>query len=170
MILGLDISTSITGFCILDGEGEIIRATVWDTRNKNKFGSFFEKIQFVKEGLQEIKAQYPIQKVYIEKPFMFFGSGGSTAKTMAALQKFNGTVSWICYEIFGQEPTYFTAQQARKLNEIKIQKGEDTKRQILKWVLDKCPDFSVEYTHKGNPRPKYFDIADAIVIAKAGLK
>ena len=48
-------------------------------------------MQFVKEGLQEIKAQYPIQKVYIEKPFMFFGSGGSTAKTMAALQKFNGT-------------------------------------------------------------------------------
>jgi hypothetical protein len=143
MILGLDISTSITGFCILDGEGEIIRANVWDTRNKNKFGSFFEKI-----GLQEIKAQYPIQKVYIEKPFMFFGSGGSTAKTMAALQKFNGTVSWVCYEIFGQEPTYFTAQQARKLNEIKIQKGEDTKRQILKWVLDKCPDFSVEYCRR----------------------
>ena len=41
MILGLDISTSITGFCILDGEGEIIRSGVWDTRNKNKFETFF---------------------------------------------------------------------------------------------------------------------------------
>ena len=68
------------------------------------------------------------------------------------------------------KPTYFTAQQARKLNEIKVEKGKDTKKQILQWVLDNCPDFSVEYTHKGNPRPKYFDIADAIVIAKAGLK
>ena len=101
---------------------------------------------------------------------MFFGSGGSTAKTMAALQKFNGTVSWICYETFNHKPTYFTAQQARKLNEIKVQKGKDTKKQILQWVLDNYPDFSVEYTHKGNPRPKYFDIADAIVVAKAGLK
>ena len=170
MILGLDISTSITGFCILDSEGEIIRADVWDTRNKNKFETFFDKIQHVKDGLQEIKAQYPIQKVFIEKPFMFFGSGGSTAKTMAALQKFNGTISWICYETFNHKPTYFTAQQARKLNEIKVQKGKDTKKQILQWVLDNCPDFSVEYTHKGNPRPKYFDIADAIVVAKAGLK
>ena len=170
MILGLDISTSITGFCILDSEGEIIRADVWDTRNKNKFETFFDKIQFIKDGLQEIKVQYPIQRVYIEKPFMFFGSGGSTAKTMAALQKFNGTVSWVCYETFKTQPTYFTAQQARKLNEIKVEKGKDTKKQILKWVLDKYPDFSVEYTHKGNPKPKYFDIADAIVIAKAGNK
>jgi len=170
MILGLDISTSITGFCILDAQGEIIRSGVWDTRNKNKFETFFDKIQYVKDGLQEIKAQYPIQKVFIEKPFMFFGSGGSTAKTMAALQKFNGTVSWICYETFKHQPTYFTAQQARKLNEIKVEKGKDTKKQILQWVLDNCPDFSVEYTHKGNPRPKYFDIADAIVVAKAGLK
>ena len=94
----------------------------------------------------------------------------ATAKTMAALQKFNGTVSWICYETFKHQPTYFTAQQARKLNEIKVEKGKDTKKQILQWVLDNCPDFSVEYTHKGNPRPKYFDIADAIVVAKAGLK
>tara|TARA_Y100001937_G_C7023690_1_gene286702 strand:- start:320 stop:832 length:513 start_codon:yes stop_codon:yes gene_type:complete len=170
MILGLDISTSMTGFCILDGEGEIIRSDVWDTRNKNKFKTFFDKIQYVKDGLQEIKVQYPIQRVYIEKPFMFFGSGGSTAKTMAALQKFNGTVSWVCYETFSSQPAYFTAQQARKLNEIKLVKGQDTKKQILKWVLDNCPDFSVEYTHKGNPKPKYFDIADAIVIAKAGNK
>ena len=58
MILGLDISTSMTGFCILDGEGEIIRSDVWDTRNKNKFKTFFDKIQYVKDGLQEIKVQY----------------------------------------------------------------------------------------------------------------
>ena len=31
------------------------------------------------------------------------------------------------------------------------------------------PTFSVEYTKFGNPKPKYFDIADAIVIAKAAL-
>ena len=101
---------------------------------------------------------------------MFFGGGGSSAKTMASLQRFNGIISWICYDIFGKPPTYFTAQQARKLNEIKIPKGSNTKKEILKWVLDKYPDFSVEYTKHGNPKPKYFDIADAVVIAKAGLK
>tara|TARA_R110000824_G_scaffold197409_9_gene380852 strand:- start:374 stop:886 length:513 start_codon:yes stop_codon:yes gene_type:complete len=170
MILGLDISTSMTGFCILDGDGEIIRSDVWDMRNKNNFKDIFCKAYCIKNSLLDMKVQYPIQQVFIEKPFMFFGSGGSSAKTMASLQRFNGIISWICYEVFGKPPIYFTAQQARKLNEIKIPKGNHTKKEILKWVLDKYPDFSVEYTSHGNPKPKYFDIADAIVIANAGIK
>jgi len=170
MILGLDISTSITGFCILDGDNEIIRSDVWDMRNKKRFSNMFCKAEYIKNGLLDIKVQYPIERVVIEKPFMFFGSGGSSAKTMATLQRFNGIISWICYDTFEKLPIYFTAQQARKLNEIKIPKGSNTKKEILKWVLDKYPDFSVEYTSHGNPKPKYFDIADAIVIAKAELK
>ena len=169
MILGLDISTSITGFCILDGDAEIIRSGVWDMRNKKHFSNMFEKAEHIKNGLTDMKVQYPIQQVFIEKPFMFFNSGGSSAKTMATLQRFNGILSWICYDMYDKPPTYFTAQQARKLNEIKIPKGNNTKKEILAWVLDKYPTFKVEYTHKGNPKPKYFDIADAIVIANAGL-
>lgn len=169
MILGLDISTSITGFCVLDASGEVIRANAWDTRNKNKYATVFDKARFIKENLCEIKAQYPIEKVFIEKPFSFFGSGGSTAKTMATLQRFNGIISWICYSTFDKIPEYYTAQQARKLNGIKISRGTKAKKEIVKWLLDSEPSFSVEYTSHGNPKPKYFDIADAIVIAKAGL-
>lgn len=169
MILGMDISTSITGYCVLDADGEIIRADAWDTRNKNKFADAYEKARFINEGLCEIKAQYPIEKIFIEKPFMFFGSGGSSAKTMATLQKFNGIVSWICYEIFNKTPKHITAQQARKLNKMSLVRGKDTKKQIIGWLLDKEPSFKIESTPKGNPKPKYYDIADAIVVAKAGL-
>ena len=78
MILGLDISTSITGFCILDNSGEIIRSDVWDMRNKKYFATEFDKAEHVKNGLSEMKVQYPIVKIIIEKPFMFFGSGGNS--------------------------------------------------------------------------------------------
>lgn len=169
MILGLDVSTSITGFCVLDASGEIIRSGAWDTRNKNKFNSVFEKARFIKENLCEIKAQFPIEKVFIEQPFSFFSSGGSSAKTMATLQKFNGIISWICFSTFQKTPDFLTAQQARKLNNIKIKRGEKAKEIVMKWLLDKEPSFSVEYTSHGNPKPKYFDIADAIIISKAGL-
>ena len=101
---------------------------------------------------------------------MFFGSGGSTAKTMATLQRFNGMVSWICYDAYKITPEYFTAQQARKLNEINISRGSNTKKEILNWVMERYTDFKVEYTPKGNPKPKYFDIADAIVVANAGIR
>jgi len=169
MILGLDVSTSITGFCIVDAGGEVIRSGAWDFRNKNKFKSEFEKAAFLKEQLYQIKVQYPIEKVYIEKPFMFFKSGGSTAKTMAVLQRFNGIVSWIANEVFSKEPLYLTSAQARKLLGIKTTRGQKAKKEVIKWLLDNVPNFSVEYTKFGNPKPKYFDIADAIVVAKAAL-
>ena len=170
MILGLDVSTSITGFCILDSNSEIIRCDAWDMRNKKYFPTIFHKAQHIRDALLDIKVQYPIEKVFIEKPFMFFGTGGSTAKTMASLQRFNGIVSWICYDTLSNPPEYFTAQQARKLNEINVPRSSNTKKLILDWVLDKYPHLSIEYTPKGNPKPKYFDIADAIVVANAGLK
>ena len=106
---------------------------------------------FVKDGLQELKAQYPIKKVFIEKPFMFFGSEAQQQKLWQH-----------CKSLMAQYRGYVTRRSsitnllypyASKLNEIKVEKGKDTKKQILQWVLDNCPDFSVEYTHKGNPNP-----------------
>jgi len=169
MILGLDISTSCTGYCILDADNEVIRAAAWETKKKTVYDNVFQKAQFIKENMCEMKAQYPVEKIFIEKPFMFFGSGGSTAKTMSILQRFNGIVSWLCYDIFDKTPQYLTVQQARKLNKITINKGKDTKKQIIEWTLDNTPSFMVELTRYGNPQSKYYDMADAIIVAKAGL-
>ena len=168
MILGLDISTSITGFTILDHQGEIIRCDAWDMRNKNKFKTIFDKASFIRDDLLFFKAQYPIHAIHIEQPFMFFNSGGSSAKTMAALQRFNGIISWICYNIFKMDPNYITASQARKACGIQIKRGEKAKKIVVKWLVDNEDGFTVEYTNRGNPKPKYYDIADSIVIAKAG--
>ena len=32
------------------------------------------------------------------------------------------------------------------------------------------PDFIVEWTKHGNPKPQYYDQADALVMAKAGIE
>ena len=165
MILGLDISSSITGICILSDKGRVILSSAIDLRKKK---GFFEKIVQVETVLNDIKQNYDIKSVYIEQPFMFFNSGGSSAKTMATLQKVNGTVSWLCYSIFDIEPEYFSAAQARKSVGIKIKRGENTKKSVLEFVLDNCDEFEVEYTSRGNPKPETYDRADGWVIAKAG--
>ena len=125
------------------------------------------KAAYIKEQLLQLKVQYPIEKVCIEKPFMFFKGGGSTAKTMATLQRFNGIISWITCEVFDKVPSYLTASQARKSVGVNTARGTDAKKEALAWLLANFPNFSVEYTTHGNPKPKYFDIADAVVIAKA---
>ena len=167
MLLGLDISTSITGITILDKDGEIIYNDALDTR---KYKSLFLKARILQEALKQIKKDYKIHSVYIEKSLQSFRSGFSSAKTLSTLSSFNGIVSWMCFEIFKREPEYIAATSARKLCGIKIPRGEKAKPVVLKFLLDNEPCFVLEYTKYGNPKPKYYDMADSIVIAKAGFE
>ena len=168
-ILGLDISTRMTGATVLDADGKMLYNESWDTRNTNRFQDHFQKARFVKERIGEIAAQFSITDIFIEKPFMFFNSGGSTAKTMSSLQTFNGMVSWICSDTFSVDPVYFTAAAARKAAGITIRRGENSKEKVFNFVVDNQPGFVVNYTNKGNLKPGVTDRADSWVIAKAGL-
>ena len=83
IILGLDISTSITGFALVDSKsGELLLYDHIDLRKKK---CIFEKAEYVKQYLLDIKLSANISYIYIEQPFTFFNSGGSSAKTMAIL-------------------------------------------------------------------------------------
>ncbi len=167
MILGLDISTNITGATILSGE-KVIYNEAWELKNKKKFPTLYSKAAFVKERLIEINKEYTLSKIAIEKPFMFFNSGGSSAKTMSILQNFNGMISWLCYELFGLTPIHITAQQARKTVGLKIPRGENSKQKCLDFVLEQVPAFVVNYTRYGNVQAETFDRSDSYIVAKAG--
>lgn len=165
MILGLDISTSITGFTVLKEDGSILHNEMIDLR---KLDSMFQKAKVVKERLIEIKHLYNIKDVFIEQSLNAFRPGLSSAQVILTLGKFNGIVSWICCEVFNVEPQYIGASSARKKLEIKVEKGENAKEIVLKKILELEPQFKVEYTAHGNPKPGTYDRADSCVIAKAG--
>ena len=169
MILGIDVSTSITGFAIIDKDGKILFSEASDLRRDK---TFFSKCLTIRTKILDILEAYSdkVEHIYIEQPFTFFNSEGSSGKTMAALQRFNGVVSWMVYECFEIEPQYLGATQARKLVGIKVPRGEKAKKVVMEHLLATEPDFKIEYTHKGNPKPQEFDRADALVIARAGLK
>ena len=170
MILGLDVSTSITGATILDLSGNIIYCEQWDFRNKKKFSDLLDKADLVRLRLFELGHRYKINSVYIEQPFTYFSSGGSSAKTMSTLQRFNGMVTWICFKSLGLKPEHVTAAAARKQCGLKIPRGENTKQKVLDFIVDKYPDFKVEYTKHNNAKPGVYDRADSCVVALAGLE
>jgi len=168
MIIGIDVSTSITGVACLENSGELLEFFSIDTR---KFKCSFQKAQEVRNNLKYIKDKYAQPKaIYIEKSLLSFRKGFSSAKTLSTLSSFNGVVSWICYDLFDIKPSHIEARSARKICEIAIPKGEKPKPLVLKHIVDSEKDFVVEYTKAGNPKPKYYDMADAIVIARAGYK
>lgn len=170
MILGLDISSSITGVSIVDNTGAIIYCNHIDTRNKNKFPTLLDKGRYLKEQLQKIKELYSIEEIYIEESLQTFRSGFSSAKTLSTLAKINGIVSYLCLEVFDLHPTHIGATSARKLCGIKVPRGTKAKQFVMDFLLDSDPTFVVESTRNGNPKPGFYDRADSLIIARAGLE
>jgi Holliday junction resolvasome RuvABC endonuclease subunit len=165
MILGLDISTSITGYTVLDCEGKTQACDHIDLRKEK---DFFKKIEIVHSRLIEIADTYVIEKVYIEQSLQSFRSGFSSAQTLSLLSKINGIVSWLCYNLFGEDLEYLAATSARKLCGIKVPRGQKAKAVALQFVIDNVPSFEVQYTKHGNPKAGYADRSDSYIIAKAG--
>jgi len=167
LILGLDVSTSITGITILEKDGTLVYNDSWDTR---KYKSFFEKVKYVEEQVIHLSKLYgDFERVFIEESLQSFRSGFSSAKTLSTLARFNGVVSWLIYRILKTEPEYLAATSARKLCGIKVPRGTKAKQVVIQHILDNVPEIQIEYTKQNNVKPHCYDKADSWVIAKAGL-
>ena len=167
--LGLDISTSITGATVIQEE-KILETTFWDTRNKKHFPTIYQKARHVKGKLEELALKYKVSHVYIEQSLHSFRSGFSSAQTLSTLSRFNGIISWVCWDLFGMEPEMIAATSARKQAGVGIKRGDNAKEKVLQFVIDKYPNIEIQYTKHGNPKPGTLDMCDSIVIALAGDK
>ena len=168
-ILGLDISTSITGATVIQ-DGKILETAFWDTRNKKHFPTIYHKAQHVKKNLEEIRSKHNFKHIYIEQSLHSFRSGFSSAQTLSTLSRFNGIVSWLCWDLFNIQPEMIAATSARKQAGLAIKRGENAKEKVLEFIIDKYPDIEIQYTKHGNPKPGTLDMCDSIVIALAGDK
>ena len=163
MILGIDVSTSKIGFCVIDNNKKLLEVNF----KKLKEDTLEEKASnFFCNEMQAIKRKYNIKEIRIEEPFTMFSGGRTTAGTMSKLQRFNGMISILCYRCFKIVPVLVPSRSARSRCGIKIKRGEDTKKKIIEWVKSEYPkDFIVELTRHGNPRPGTDDMADSVVVA-----
>ena len=170
MILSLDISTSCTGYCVFDNDGNLITSNAI-ILNKEK--NFFEKVKIVEHTIKQLCTRYNLTDVAIEESLQSFRPGLSSAKTLFTLSKFNGIVQYICYNSGLNLHTY-NVNTARKLSNIKINRKLNIKTKDQ--VADQVCNFVTlpKKILKSGPRKgsqvyeNYsYDIADAYVIGKA---
>jgi hypothetical protein len=176
LILGLDVSTSCTGVCILDPSlpnenGSHIRYI--NSIEYKKCGSLWEKADLTHERLEEYKKKFSGNfKVVLEEPLMGFRTGMSSAATITTLMRFNGIVSYISRNIFGCDPEYISSSTARKACGIKMQKtsiaGISGKEQVFRYMSENDLK-GVTWPQKKNGQPVDWsrDATDAYVIARA---
>jgi len=173
MLLSLDISTSCTGYCIFN-ENKLVDIGFI---NLSKHKDFYEKSSKVKSVIKELNEKHNIDQVAVEENLQAFRPGLSSAKTLMTLAQFNGTVRWICSEIFNIKPDAINVNTARKAVGLKINKKDKTKttkEKVLEWVDTqedlKWPTKILKSgPNKGKVRicPESYDMADAYVIGKA---
>ena len=176
MILGLDVSTSTVGWCLL--EGEKIKDIGFISLSKGK--SLVEKAAIFEKNLSIIADLRNITHVFIEAPLQRFSPGRSSAGTLVKLASFNGVTQFVCYQKLGISPELLNVTSARKSIGIQTQTqkkaGIPVKEQVFGWVENKLQTIVwPEKVLKSGPRkgqsirlPECFDMADAYVIAMAG--
>tara|TARA_R100001163_G_C5054252_1_gene190801 strand:+ start:24 stop:536 length:513 start_codon:yes stop_codon:yes gene_type:complete len=165
MILGLDVSTSIIGVCLLKDD-KIVKTDYIDLR---KTTGLLHKAKVVEDYITHNLKDEGVKHIFIEQALMFFRRGGSTAKTMSTLQNFNGVVSWLCFKMLELEPQYITPISARSKCGIKVPRGKKAKEVVMEHFLE-SKEFPIDYTRYGNVQKYCYDMADAVVVAKAGSK
>ena len=177
MVLGLDVSTAVVGYCVLDSNGTIVEL---DYVNLKKFKTLCSKSSNLITALRSINEKHKITEVYIEECLQRFSYGRSSAATITKLASFNGIVQYLSYDTYGIEPKLLNAMTARKLLGIKTQSkkksGKDVKQQVFEWVTHYLDMSWPTKILKGGPRKgtevlkeEAYDMADAWVIAKAAL-
>jgi len=177
VILGLDVSTSCTGFCVIESGASAGDHYMLDRIEFKKCKTLWEKTDVVQRAFKvisaELSAQYHIciDRVVVEEPLMGFRAGMSSAQTISTLIRFNGITSYIARDVFGVDPEYIGAAHARKLCGVKLQKtaiGGPQKEQVFSYMSEHdLHDVKWPVTKTGKQVLWSRDATDAYVIARA---
>lgn len=117
--LGLDISTTTIGCTLLYDNntkyGEIIEMThispkVSKKITKDPDEALFIKVEIFRNEFLKKYKNIGVSKIVIEAPML----NSNNASTCATLLKFNGMISFVCYEELGVKPQYISSYDARK--------------------------------------------------------
>ena len=171
MLIGLDISTTMVGCAVIDPDSRsLVEVVGWDL---SKLSNTFEKSELIGAHFYELRSRYDIEDVFVETALKRFLPGKSRADTLIKLAKFNGIVSWLCFECFGTEPIYINVNTARSLYGLSFPrgtKGPQRKKMVVEAVIEKEKTaFKYEMARGGkNYKRGTDDRADAVVIARAG--
>jgi len=177
MILGLDVSTSCTGICVISSTGEVVSMD-WVSLAKEK--NLVSKAEVLRKTLESIRDTHEITSIFIEEPMQRFSAGASSAQTITRLASFNGITQYLCFVIFELYPELLNVNNARKLLGIKTisrkKSGKSVKEQVFDWVTENLDKKWPTKILTSGPRKgmevvidESLDMADAYVIAKSGF-
>jgi len=184
--IGLDVSTSIIGICIVDRKTGALVYLASIKLNKARLVDIWDKaLEFRKEFqniLIALSATHPghvFKRIYVEDIAKKFSPGFSSAGTIVILAKMNAIVCMSVYDALGIKPTFVNVRSARATLGVKINtadKTKSTKEKVFEIVQRLNPSFPwtthVAKTGKKKGQTVFDtecqDMADSWVVARGG--
>lgn len=189
MILGIDVSTTCTGYCVTDNAGKVIFLSSLKTPakyDKSNFNQLYLLAEDVAKQINENLFNESIDilkeeiEIIIEAPL----GGSQNARTVNMLLTYNAILSSLLVILSGRMVKHITRSAALKLSVPGLyqprKKGSKAsllghlpkdlsstakKQYIARFILDKN-EIEYETTKQGNLKSIYIDMADAIIIAQ----
>lgn len=170
LYLCLDISSTCTGYSFLDEDGNCHLVGCIRTGNRKKFSTNYDIIDEICRVLFEEVSNIDgnVVGIFSESALKKFSRGRSSASTIAKLTSINFATRYELYRKFGLTAVEIAPTAVKKL--VGYKKKEDKKEKTLEFVIDRFPDFPIEYTRYGNTHQKCYDMADSIAIGWIGLE
>jgi len=166
MLLALDISTSVIGLAIFDGNYKLHELTYLKFNAKEK--SLFRKLDIFIEFLEKYNLNF--EEIVIEEPLLRFKGKFSNAQTIQKLTQMNSLISGFLYRKHKVEPIYYNVQTARKLTfpNLAIPQSHPNKKNLV-WeaVMQAEPTINWKYTKMGKLVEGTYDSTDAYVVGMA---
>lgn len=176
MILGLDISTSIIGWCVMKSADKVVDAGYIDLQEfeQDTITSIFKKADISLIQLLKICKKYKIKNIVIETPLGM--ATGKNINSAIILNRFNFIIG---YSLYSQDYPirYESSQKARKkllgddyMVWFKLPAGDSKKEYITNLVKTNIEQFVI-FEKRPRAIDKWksylYDVADAYVIAKS---
>jgi Holliday junction resolvasome RuvABC endonuclease subunit len=164
-VLGLDISSTTTGYCLLewnDGANTIKLKTV-SYFKPIKEGSILERLRNTRDRIADIINELRPDYIGIEDIITFMPHR-SSANTIITLAVFNRMIGLLSFDYTGKEPSLYNVMDIRRglqYNNITPDK-EDMPELVAKHL---GITFPWQYNAKGKPKIENGDMADAMAVA-----
>ena len=131
-IIGFDISSTTTGWCVLDVDAELKNIKYIDSGyfKPIKDGTIFDRLSHSKEQIIKILDEHKPDEVVIEDLIQFM-KGHSTAKTIITLSLFNRNVGMVAYDYLEKNPT--AAAQIPHINYVRDAGSEGI--ELVMWLI-----------------------------------
>jgi len=161
-ILGFDISSSTTAYCLFEVKDKKIIDIQYGFFKPSKKGSIFDRLLNLEDKINNILNTYSPDFIAIEDIAKFM-KNKSTANTIITLALFNRTVGLTCLKK-NLNPTLYNVLQIR--HAIKLNKVPPKKEEIPNLLETRLNiKFPYQYDKKNNIKKESYDISDAYAVA-----